>query len=158
MTGAMVYGALATKAKAMYGKRLRFADFEKMAAMGSEADVLAYLRQQPGWHQAAARIQPAMRRRMFGPSQWPEMTLCCKRMRAVMNPCSRSPCADWFRFMKSMSIFAHGMSRLNCVLTCSSGFCSALNPRIHIFDGENVCIQVMTPAQLGAWFAAVSVL
>ena len=59
MTGAMVYGALATKVKAMYGKRLRFADFEKMAAMGSEADVLAYLRQQPGWHQAAARIQPA---------------------------------------------------------------------------------------------------
>ena len=45
-----------------------------------------------------------------------------------MNPNSRSPCADWFRFMKSMSISAHGRSRLNCVWRWSSGFCSALEP------------------------------
>ena len=32
-----------------------------------------------------------------------------------MNPNSRSPWADWFRFMKSMSIVDHGSSRLNCV-------------------------------------------
>jgi V/A-type H+-transporting ATPase subunit C len=59
MTGPMIYGALAAKAKAMYGKRLRFADFERLAAMDSEAQVLDALRQHPGWRQAAARIRPA---------------------------------------------------------------------------------------------------
>ena len=37
------------------------------------------------------------------------------RMRVWMNPASRSPCAAWFRFMKSMSMRSHGRSRLNCV-------------------------------------------
>ena len=64
-----------------------------------------------------------------------------------MNPNSRSPWADWFRFMKSMSISDQGSSRLNCVCRCSSGFCSAPRPPIHIFAGENVCIQAITPTQ-----------
>ena len=48
-----------------------------------------------------------------------------------------------------MSMDVHGMSRLNCVWNCSSGFCRTERPRIHIFAGENVCIQVITPAQRG---------
>lgn len=50
----MNYGALCTKAKAMFGKRLRLADFQHMAALHSEQEVLDYLRQQPGWRNAAA--------------------------------------------------------------------------------------------------------
>ncbi|MNI68874.1 hypothetical protein D3C73_1245930 [compost metagenome] len=49
--------------------------------------------------------------------------------------------------MKSMSIDSQGMSRLNCVWKCKSGFCNCDSPLIHIFAGEKVCIQVMTPAQ-----------
>ena len=41
------------------------------------------------------------------------------RIRLPMKPNSRSPWADWFRFMKSMSIVDQGMSRLNCVCRCS---------------------------------------
>ncbi len=66
-----------------------------------------------------------------------------------MNPNSRSPCADWFRFMKSMSISPQGRSRLNWVCRWASGLSSRVSPAIHIFDGENVCIQVITPAHAG---------
>ena len=66
-----------------------------------------------------------------------------------MNPNSRSPCADWFRFMKSMSMELHGRSRLNCVCRWANGFCSDVSPRIHIFAGEKVCIQAMSPMQFG---------
>ena len=58
MIGAlMTYGALTAKTKALYGKRLRTADFEHMAALGSETDVLEYLRTQPGWTRAVARLE-----------------------------------------------------------------------------------------------------
>ena len=57
MIGAlMTYGALTVKAKALYGKRLRTADFEHMASLKSEAEVLEYLRGQPGWSRAVARL------------------------------------------------------------------------------------------------------
>ena len=46
-----------------------------------------------------------------------------------------------------MSIVAHGMSRLNWVCRWSSGFAQRVKPAIHIFAGENVCIQVMMPMQ-----------
>ena len=75
-------------------------------------------------------------------------------MRVWMKPASRSPCADWFRFMKSMSIASHGRSRLNWVWRCTNGFFSAFSPRTHIFDGENVCIQRIKPAQSGSEFAS----
>ena len=71
-----------------------------------------------------------------------------------MYPNSRSPWADWFRFMKSMSMVAQGRSRLNCVCRCSNGFCKAFSPAIHIFAGENVCIQAMTPRQVSSPFAS----
>jgi hypothetical protein len=58
------------------------------------------------------------------------------------------------RFMKSMSISDQGRSRLNCVCRWSSGFWSALNPEIHIFAGEKVCIHAMTPMQFGEAFAS----
>ena len=48
-----------------------------------------------------------------------------------------------------MSIVAHGRSRLNCVCRWANGLCSAVSPLIHIFDGENVCIQRIRPAQFG---------
>jgi hypothetical protein len=56
--------------------------------------------------------------------------------------------------MKSMSIVVHGSLRWNCVCKCSSGFCRILSPPIHIFAGENVCIQAMMPAQFGAALAS----
>ncbi len=46
-----------------------------------------------------------------------------------------------------MSMLCHGISRWCCVLSCSRGLPSASRPRIHIFAGENVCIQVTTPMQ-----------
>ena len=74
------------------------------------------------------------------------------------------PWAAWLRFMKSMSIVDQGSSMPACVCRCSSGFCSASSPAIHIFAGENVCIQVITPTHSGAllassicrWIAAAS--
>ncbi len=56
-----------------------------------------------------------------------------------------------------MSIVAHGRSRLNCVCRCRNGFLSSLRPRIHIFEGEKVCIQRMRPAQFGSAFASVQI-
>lgn len=52
----MKYGALAVKARAMYGKRLRLADFEHMASLTDHRDVLDCLRSQPGWSQAVATL------------------------------------------------------------------------------------------------------
>jgi hypothetical protein len=53
-----------------------------------------------------------------------------------------------------MSISAQGRSRLNWVWRWRRGFCSAVSPAIHILAGENVCIQAMTPTQLGEAVAA----
>ncbi len=44
-----------------------------------------------------------------------------------------------------MSMSAHGRSTLCWVCRCSRGFWSTPSPAIHIFAGEKVCIQVMTP-------------
>ncbi len=66
-----------------------------------------------------------------------------------MNANSRSPWAAWFRFMKSMSMSAHGRSRLYCVCRWTSGLRRSVRPPIHILAGENVCIQAMTPMQVG---------
>ena len=47
MTGGQAqYGALAAKVKALYGKRLRFSDFEHMAGLPNEQSILDYLRSQ----------------------------------------------------------------------------------------------------------------
>ena len=56
MSSYMRYGALSAKVRAMYGKRLRFSDFEHMAAMPSEQSVLEYLRGQPGWTAAVSAL------------------------------------------------------------------------------------------------------
>ena len=57
MIGALTtYGALAAKAKALYGKRLRTADYAHMASLKSEAALMDFLRGQPGWQAAAARL------------------------------------------------------------------------------------------------------
>ena len=47
--------------------------------------------------------------------------------------------------MKSKSMSAHGSSTFACVCRCSSGFCSASRPAIHIFAGLKVCIHAITP-------------
>src|SRR5271157_1498067 len=57
--------------------------------------------------------------------------------------------------MKSMSIWAQGKSRLYCVCKCRIGFCNTFSPLIHIFDGENVWHQVMTPMQFLELFASM---
>ena len=44
-----------------------------------------------------------------------------------------------------MSISSHGSATFACVCRCSSGVRSASSPEIHIFAGENVCIQAITP-------------
>ena len=73
-----------------------------------------------------------------------------------MNPNSRSPWAAWFRFMKSMSMSAHGISRLYWVWRCRNGFASSSSPAIHILAGLNVCIQVISPTQLGSRLASAA--
>ena len=78
------------------------------------------------------------------------------RSREQMNPNSRSPWADWLRFMKSMSIDDQGMSRLNWVCRWQSGLLSRVRPPIHILDGLNVCIHATIPMQFGAASASRS--
>ena len=56
----MRYGALAAKAKALYGKRLRFSDFEHMAGLPNEQSILDYLRGQAGWSAAVSAALSAM--------------------------------------------------------------------------------------------------
>ena len=102
----------------------------------------------------AARVQVPIRSTTAGSLQCPTTVLRRRPILVSMKPNSRSPCADWFRFMKSMSISAHGRSRLNCVCRCRSGLCSAFSPPIHIFAGEKVCIHATTPTQLSAAFAS----
>ena len=50
-----------------------------------------------------------------GSDQWPTTTLRSIRIRLTMWPYSLSPCADWFSFMKSISIESYGISSLYCV-------------------------------------------
>ncbi len=50
------YEALATKAKAIYGRRIGRQDLERIAAMRSVGDVLDQLRQLPGWSRAAEHL------------------------------------------------------------------------------------------------------
>lgn len=59
ITNYMNYGALSAKVRALYGKRLRFADFEHMASLKSAAEVLEYLRLQQGWSAAVAALGSA---------------------------------------------------------------------------------------------------
>ena len=93
----------------------------------------------------AARVQVPISSWTGASPQWPTTTLRSSRRRAAMNPNSRSPWAAWFRFMKSMSMSAQGISRLNCVCRCRNGLSSASRPAIHILAGLNVCIQVIRP-------------
>src|SRR3954452_1465384 len=70
---------------------------------------------------------------------------------------SRSPWAAWLRFMKSMSMVAHGRDWFAWVCRCSSGLCSTSRPAIHILAGENVCIHVTTPTQVSSLVASSNV-
>ena len=97
----------------------------------------------------AARAHDPSRAATAGSCQCPTTVLRLRRRRVWMNANSRSPCADWFRFMKSMSIDDHGRSRLNCVWRWTSGVRRSVSPAIHILAGENVCIHAMTPTQAG---------
>src|SRR5690606_7910396 len=72
----------------------------------------------------------------------------------MMKPNSLSPCADWFRFIKSISIELQGISALNCVCKWQIGLFKMLKPLIHILAGEKVCIQVMIPIQFLVAFAS----
>ena len=54
----MKYGALSAKAHALYGKRLRTADFTRLASMKDPAEILNALRQQPGWSRALSQTAP----------------------------------------------------------------------------------------------------
>ena len=84
------------------------------------------------------------------PIQWPATIVRSSRSRAAMNPNSRSPWAAWLRFMKSMSMVAHGMSRWYCVCRWRNGLCSPCRPAIHILAGEKVCIHRISPTQAGS--------
>ena len=63
------------------------------------------------------------------PASDPRWWSVAMRSRVSTNPNSRSPCADWLRFMKSMSISAQGRSRFACVWRWTSGLRSAEQPR-----------------------------
>jgi hypothetical protein len=76
--------------------------------------------------------------------------------RVWTNPNSRSPCAAWLRFMKSMSMVDHGRASWSWVCRCSSGLRSASSPVIHIFAGEKVCIHAITPTHAASALASCS--
>ncbi len=105
-------------------------------------------------HALAARVHVPNLACTDSSFQCPTTTLRGRRNLAPIKPNSRSPCADWLRFMKSMSISDHGISRLYCVCKCSSGLVSAVNPPIHILAGENVCIHAISPTQFAAALAS----
>ena len=52
------YGALSAKVRAMYGKRLRLADFEHMASLTDQRDVLDHLRGEHGCFAASTVFKP----------------------------------------------------------------------------------------------------
>ena len=54
-----------------------------------------------------------------------------------------------------MSISAHGNETFAWVCRCRKGVFRASSPVIHIFAGENVCIQAISPMQSGSAFAAM---
>ena len=54
-----------------------------------------------------------------------------------------------------MSMDAQGRVTLIWVWKCSSGLRSESSPVIHIFAGENVCIQAITPTQSGSALASI---
>jgi hypothetical protein len=103
---------------------------------------------------AAARAQPSIRATRAGSLTCPATVLRATPILVWMNPNSRSPCAAWLRFMKSMSMDAQGRAAFSWVCRCSRGLRSASSPLIHILAGENVCIQAMTPTQAGSRFAS----
>jgi len=49
MSGRMRYGAVATKVRGLFGKRLRAENYQHMASLKSESEVFEYLRQCPAW-------------------------------------------------------------------------------------------------------------
>ncbi len=53
-----------------------------------------------------------------------------------------------------MSIVDQGSDSLACVCKWSNGLRNSSRPWIHIFAGENVCIQVITPMQRSSRFAS----
>lgn len=53
------YEALAAKVRALYGRRLRYEDFQQLGRCTSEQEVLSALRQYPGWAAAAAGLEPS---------------------------------------------------------------------------------------------------
>ena len=57
------YGAVTAKARAMFGKRLRRGDYDKMAAMKSVSDVADYLRSHADWGRALESVDTAALRR-----------------------------------------------------------------------------------------------
>ena len=123
-----------------------------MAHVVAEARDLEALRVVAAAARRAPRRRPA--RRPPGPASAP--TPSCGRCRSRVSMCanSRSPCAAWLRFMKSMSISPHGRSRLNCVCRWRRGLRSAWRPAIHILAGLKVCIHAITPTQSSAADAA----
>lgn len=57
MIGALMdYGALTAKVRALYGKRLRLADYERMAAARSEEELSELLRLHPAWSASAGAL------------------------------------------------------------------------------------------------------
>lgn len=58
MLAEMKYGALSAKVHALYGKRLRTAEFAQLAGLKSEAEILDALRQHPGWSMALSQLSP----------------------------------------------------------------------------------------------------
>lgn len=62
MLGELIqYGAVATKVKAMYARRLMPEDFAKIAALHRVSDVAQYLKEHPGWRGALANFEDPRR-------------------------------------------------------------------------------------------------
>lgn len=58
MGSEMRYGALSAKVHALYGKRLRAADFAALAERKDPAEILEALRRHPGWSRGLAQAAP----------------------------------------------------------------------------------------------------
>ncbi len=102
----------------------------------------------------AARAQTPTRRATSGSATWPVTVLRATPSRVWTAANSRSPCAAWWRFMKSMSISAHGSAWFAWVCRWSRGLRSASRPEIHIFAGLKVCIQAITPTHASVTLAS----
>lgn len=60
MLGQLIsYSGIASKVRAMYGRRLKTEDFQRLSSMSSVPEIAAYLKTHPGWSSVLSDVNPS---------------------------------------------------------------------------------------------------